>query len=1797
MTSFVDGLAAVRKARQARDDTRDRLYALELRRLELERAVQREKRGQRVVDPAFPRAHARLQAMGARLSAQLETTGARLQELAALPDRINQMRARADEAQKRVAALSSEAIVLGQQLATRPPPAKRAQRPDTALDRVIVALRKVQSQRAAAASHAQQMRTELMALVRDAAAAEEKAAALREERRALSSRLDEIRGEVAALEARAKDTNVDEVVAGNRREITDVRREVDKLENGLRATIADLFGQRTPDEVIGEWDDALPILLLPLRLETRWKTGGDAAELWVRVYPDDVAVTTHEKVLTDVEVEHGRSYWTTRHAAETEEGRTAIWRALATRLSGNRAAWVARQTKPSNWEVALADPAVALTFPQPGITKPDSWTTAPHTRVLPDRFVLLGWRGNELKLNEVGNPVDDLVVLGPSPVDGHDGDERISRSELDQTLTLGESFRWVRDFADAEKRGMAFRVNVDAEGAANGFDELLVLGIKASADETYTKTLIEELFDNHHYSRTGLGLVQQGTPTNNTAELGSGYTRAGRSSDESAAEVGAPLFTPVQDRAVATDGQRLGDFLGIAYDSLLHADGANLTDHAEAVAMNRALYSGTLGYYLDRMLNEVIDEGARGAIRRHFTQLVTGRGPVAAIRVGAQPYGILPTSSFPRWKATRGVEGRILSAEGFEDALHAVLVKLDGAWSGALPRLKTIGDGGGGAENLLDVLGLHPTSEEFYQRVGYSYDMLRNVESLVWTGHELHDVLNLFLESVLGRTFLQQLGYSNVRPDGTTKPLPLLFQLIWRHYHTQIDARELIDGQPLSESEGIKPYDAQTTKNYIDWLLANAADAEALQSQNFGQGRRPSFLLYMLLHFSMAMEAGRGIHRLLARHEIKADELIRSRKFLNVGPQPSPSMWEVFRASANRVIGPQASNRSLLEVLHSPQSASDAGEGVAEQRAAMQVLRSMTTARLERALVEHMDVLSYRLDAWQTSLFTRRLHRQRGLDARPEDRRTGLLLGAYGYLRNARPALAVRRSVSEDTLPPELRQETQNLFEQVDNGGFVHAPSLNHATAAALLRNAYLTHATPEKPDAFAVNLSSDRVRRARDLVDGVRNGQSLETLLGIQFERGLHDWTTSQPVPVILDHLKPVFRAQFPIRRTRIPQAEAVLNGASASTISEDHSVVNGLTLALAGVFPWGVTELATTLSDDQKAALIGEKNGIANTLDALRDVLTAEAAYQLSLGNFDRAAAVVQSVGDGTIPADLEAIRTPRGTTIAFTNRLVVQLSPTENRNPWPAVAVTHRARLEPALNHWLGSLIRDPAQIKCSVVAFNPDDRSEIAAGTISLADLDVQPIDFVYMVRSQPQESSVAELETRVRYAFATANGVGDDAIVRMSFADAGGGAARPFGEVLPLADRMRRLIGSSRPLNARHFQSASHDTPEPPDNVGRLDVAELRTRVGNRIEAARRLFRNAEVAPAVPPLQSAVADAIAAGVGATVTALRAALKRIADAGFAYAFPVSATGTATEQCDALVGQAESLLKRFDELIAETDTRLAAIDAGSEPAGRKVELLDKIVKQWMGGDFVLIPTFTFADSAAVADAHAARDALTAHAVTSGAVRPVDEWLHGVACVRASVHDFEIVRIMAEAATREALPLAPIQLPFRQGDSWLAVEFPETMEVVHDTASIVQHLPQGFHAPGAQSGLLIDEWSETVPERRSVTGLAFNYNAPNSAPPQALLLAVTPQETGRWSWDDLVDTVRDTFRRAQLRAVEPDYIGDMPAIGTLLPALVAEFSTGRGSVSLDYALTIPAIREAVMATTLYSATEPGTE
>ena len=153
------------------------------------------------------------------------------------------------------------------------------------------------------------------------------------------------------------------------------RSQLSDAKNNLQQGIRGLYGQAGPQVLIEQLSDQIPFALLPVRLETRFNiTGNNTApapvnqreivdvqrnnpvtpsELWIRVYPDDIAIITHEKTLTTDEVTAGENYWTALFTAikaggaKAEDQKKNAWTTMVTSFGANRAAWVALQTKPS----------------------------------------------------------------------------------------------------------------------------------------------------------------------------------------------------------------------------------------------------------------------------------------------------------------------------------------------------------------------------------------------------------------------------------------------------------------------------------------------------------------------------------------------------------------------------------------------------------------------------------------------------------------------------------------------------------------------------------------------------------------------------------------------------------------------------------------------------------------------------------------------------------------------------------------------------------------------------------------------------------------------------------------------------------------------------------------------------------------------------------------------------------------------------------------------------------------------------------------------------------------------------------------------------------------------------------------------------------------------------------------------------------------------------------------------------------------------------------------------------------
>jgi hypothetical protein len=110
--------------------------------------------------------------------------------------------------------------------------------------------------------------------------------------------------------------------------------------------------------------------------------------------------------------------------------------------------------------------------------------------------------------------------------------------------------------------------------------------------------------------------------------------------------------------------------------------------------------------------------------------------------------------------------------------------------------------------------------------------------------------------------------------------------------------------------------------------------------------------------------------------------------------------------------------------------------------------------------------------------------------------------------------------------------------------------------------------------------------------------------------------------------------------------------------------------------------------------------------------------------------------------------------------------------------------------------------------------------------------------------------------------------------------------------------------------------------------------------------------------------------------------------------------------------------------------------------------------------------------------------------------------------------------------------------------------------------------HFTEPFDPAQPICGLLIDEWTEVIPGTRETTGIAFQYDRPNSEAPQSWLLALPATQDGFWSWDELLGAVIDAVESAKRRAIESAHI-DTTAYSWFLPATLSAYTFPEISVS----------------------------
>ena len=1207
-------------------------------------------------------------------------------------------------------------------------------------------------------------------------------------------------------------------------------------------------------------DPELPLALLPVRLETRFFEHRGEEVLGIRIYPDTIHAGDHHAGVTEREIEAGRRYWEwvwgVVDPAVTTQART--W--LASQVGPHRAVWVAEQLRPQNADDQRDGPQ----FPKINASK----ATPTMARLMPDTWMLRLHRadGSVILERHVPGPRDGLV-MAPSLTGTHDTSLGDDPRGAVRGFLADQSLAWTLDFDAALRAGMAIRV--PAGGLPPRIATLVVVGLRTDRNPLAESAELVDVLDGHRYRR-GLDLVPQGTPTNNSDAGRSGISLDQPDIDglfEWSERPGPGLARGLVEHMVNDPATlyvaRSADAASLVFGYVLpnaldHTEHALWADGAAQWAMNLGVGFASLGgaivgpFYVTP--NEpTISNDTIVDIRNWYLRWVRGGAALPTLRCGEQPYGLLPVMLPPE-----PVPGATDFAGLFEDRL-AELLEL---WLDALPvpaldpdasDARPSADPEDDISDVAAVLGAvpHPTALQ-----------LRTATD--W-GTEDRDDLYFFIDNITG--YLSDVGNGSGTPLENAIASQVALDL-WNPLKDELDSRvdptTTIDSQynaaatlsaelPILREQwenfrdpignAIAVVDQQILPLLQSTLNGTNATSGLLDDLHGrgGVGARDKLKLASTAFSSSALALHHlvtGLNDLVPLSDLslyfyrvrgEMEDLVQSGALDERSAQAYED--DPLLAHLLDVTYTNAPEDELLAVglaffiLHgivqlassvSRPDPNDPGTPGADDGGSITTnpfggdvrAESDVISSLERVLRESLGLAMYRLDAWVLSLANERLATLR--KGRPH----GIQLGAFGWLVDLEPGHA---PVSQ---------------------GFVHAPTLNHAATAAVLRAGWSAYGTSDGDAPLSVDLSSDRVRRGLWILDGLRSGQDLSEMLGARFERLLHDAKLDAYIAPVREHALAVAGEPGP--------ANAIVDGllvARAGAGPDPDTTEREQ--ALADVF---AEELATATGRERREwrTVMGAARQVNTDLDSMADLVLFQSVHSLLQGDAATAGAstAIASGVDADIPR-MSGPASPRdGQRVS--HRVTALLDPGANGQGIGNAA--------PGTAAWIRSVL--PAG---SSVVVGWRDASGGDPIRLDLAALDVDVVSAALLAGAGVSQTR-SDLGRVIAALAADARGQGGSLVAPQRVRQ----AELTLDEFGLVAARLLDALGRCRPLRADDLVTSDIDVEGAIYDVGALDrrLAEAEgTLVGLRAAIAGGGGRRA-----------ALATVAALGISGAVTAL-------------------------------------------------------------------------------------------------------------------------------------------------------------------------------------------------------------------------------------------------------------------------------------------------------------------------------------
>jgi len=767
--------------------------------------------------------------------------------------------------------------------------------------------------------------------------------------------------------------------------------------------------------------------------------------------------------------------------------------------------------------------------------------------------------------------------------------------------------------------------------------------------------------------------------------------------------------------------------------------------------------------------------------------------------------------------------------------------------------------------------------------------------------------------------------------------------------------------------------------------------------------------------------------------------------------------------------------------------------------------RPQGIAELEILLLETIDLFQHRIDSFGTGLANEKLSHIRKIHP------TELHAGYFGFIG-------------------KLREESQ-----LDNDGFILAPSTPQATAAAIMRSAYTRH---KSEGAFAINLGSKQVRIAQTMLDMLQRGNSLGEVLGIFGERWIHDQGNG------LDRIIPFLRQECPIK--------------NISSFGGDDEQPIGRRIFDGLDFLEGNLERFNEF-DTQEERLSIEKlhTAIEKNLDSLTDLIMAEAVYQRTIGSPDNANAWLQVLSGGQVPGEPTFIKTQRhGQGSTHRISLLVNVPDTsDGKNP--------RAIAEPSLANMASEALTDFSTATTIIKVKHRTLTNTNASLNISFSsDLGLEPLDFVV--------GGESELKLRLHQYFAR------ELIEKKYLAD----IFQPQGNTDQfIKNNLEFDLGLGKDDNSEYqslkakvdmLRSVWQDARvlEPSDmnaSVSPDHELDEKSKISLNVYAINRLLDRVEsLKQKLSKHRSSLADARTSFIY-YCGLLRDALTNPQDS--------ESNPQDSESTIKLLDQANRELNQLRQHLWDVSfwsepTALAPFNL--EDAINDLELLDhriqniekRLKKRFDTLELAMSETDNIFFNS-LSDTNNALNTVTIalQKVLDGNALPILPPYDRTDALRPDIKEImnpgksEQLSFWADIrpAVAKALVVSELILDLKAHHA-----NPESATGANELrkgdeeAQSDEEAPRSFHygvyldkSNGLSSnqplaGLVIDEWAEIRPSQTQMAGIAINYDSPQSEPPNILLLCIPPnQKHNNWNDKNAAEMVLETLNWMKIRTL----------------------------------------------------------